>query len=250
MNISIINVVHEWTRTLHEIAECPWETAWQRLIARLRPLLACCARTPWIHWLPAPVQPLKVPEKCYVSSDGRARHLRHHCDKRWHIEIMNTISDSHQFGSSKSAKAFWASLWMRRLRQRLQCHPRQLQRCPLQLREQKQAGWRRTIPNHDLTWLKPNFRISWISKKVRPADWEKHRKAVYSLYVVWCHFYVCSIFYCLVKKIACSSWGTLGAGAVLPKAATYTQHQGLLTRIAFHNISHKRWSRWPQKDIV
>lgn len=50
-------------------------------------------------------------------------------------------------------------------------------------------------------------------------------------------------------KIACSSWGTLGAGAVLPKAETYTQHHPSLTRIAFHNISRKRWPRWPEKAI-
>lgn len=51
------------------------------------------------------------------------------------------------------------------------------------------------------------------------------------------------------RKIAWLSWGTLGAGAVLPKAETYTQHHRSLTRIAFHNISPKRWPRWPEKAI-
>lgn len=44
------------------------EIAWHHYqIAGLRPLLACCARTPWIHWLPAPVQPLKVPKRSAKS---------------------------------------------------------------------------------------------------------------------------------------------------------------------------------------
>ena len=195
-----VNVVNEWTRGDYVRSPNVHEIAWHHYqIAGLRPLLACCARTPWIHWLPAPVQPLKVPKRS-------AKSFKTYCFVQFlmvsNLESKSILHNFSWFCSRQiSSQAFWASLWMQRLRQRLQCHPRQLQRCPLQLREQKQA------PNHDITCFKPNLRISWIPKKVKRKEDPETEKNIEKLctpcmsfddicmfLVSWC------ILYCLVER--------------------------------------------------
>lgn len=195
--IHIVNVVNEWTRRLREISEClnVHEIAWQRLMARLCPLLAAPGHLGSIgFWHQFSLS------RCYVSSgDGQ--------------DILNPISDGQTIWTTYSIYIyieynFWLAAWFCSKSQRPFGH---LSGCACDSASVTRASssavysWsknrhRITTPSDFISCFKPNLWIS--SKKVRPVavDREKHRKTVYSLYVVWWHLYVSSILYCLVKR--------------------------------------------------